>query len=71
MREDNNSGYKSTCANEEIIDGTGSPCERELAYELTTKGFGLLGLDWAGICRSAWVGPKPRALGRAPGASRA
>ena len=46
--EDNGSGYKSTCANEEAIDETGSPRKRELAYELSAKGFGLSGLGWAG-----------------------
>ena len=46
--EDNGSGYKSTCANKETVDETRSSQERELAYELTTKGFGLSGLDWAG-----------------------
>ena len=32
--------------NEETIDETGSPQGKELAYELTRRGFGLAGLDW-------------------------
>ena len=46
MREDNGSGYKLTCANEEAVDETGSSRKRELVYELSAKGFGLSGLGW-------------------------
>ena len=48
MHEDNGNGYKLTCTNEKTVDETGSPQKRELAYKLTTKGFGLLGLDQTG-----------------------
>ena len=48
MRDDNDSGYKSTSANEEIVDGTGSPRTGQLAHKLSTKGFWVGGLDWAG-----------------------
>ena len=43
MREDNDSDYKSTCVNEETIDETGSPQERELVYELSTKRVWVVG----------------------------
>ena len=75
MREDNGSGYKSTCANEETVDETGLSRERELAYELTTKGFGLSGLDWARFGLGwrlsvglglAWAAHARPRLGRAP-----
>ena len=67
MRKDNGSGYKSTCANEETVDKTGSPRTRELTYELSTKGFGLSGLDWVGF----GLGWRPLSAWVAPGVSRA
>ena len=75
MCEDNGSGYKSTCANEENVDETGSPRRRELAYELTLRGFGLSGLDLAWVCRN-WPGlvladRAGRTWGRTPGVARA
>ena len=48
VRNDNGSGYKSTCVNEETVDETGFSLETEIAYKQTTKEFGLSGLDWAG-----------------------
>ena len=44
VRDDNGSGYKSTCANEETIDETGLSRTRELIREM---GSGCL----------AWAGP--------------
>ena len=76
MRDDNDSGYKSTCANEETVDETGLPRTRQLAYELSTKwvwlaGLGWPDLAWVGVCLSAWVAPGSRAwvprLVRTPG----
>ena len=58
MRDNNDSGYKSTCANEEIVDGTGSPRTGQLAHELSTKGFWVggpgLGRIWPGLAGSGW-----------------
>ena len=58
MRDDNDSGYKSTCANEKTVYETGSSRTGQLAYELSTK-WAWTGPDlaWAGACRSAWVAP--------------
>ena len=74
VRDDNNSGYKSTCANEEIVDGTGSLRTGQLAHELSTKGFWVggpgLGRIWPGLVP---VGQPRSCMGRAwaaPGASR-
>ena len=43
VREDNGSGYKSTSANEKIVDEMGSLRTRELAYELSTKRVWVVG----------------------------
>ena len=45
--EDYGSGYKSTCANEEIVEEKGSPRRRKLVYELEREGIGLFDLGWA------------------------
>ena len=53
MRDDNDSGYKSTCANKETVDETGLPRTRELAYELSARwvraGEPGLGWIWPGL----------------------
>ena len=50
---ENDSGYKSTCANEETVDKTGLPRTRELAYELSARrvraGGPGLGWIWPGL----------------------
>ena len=46
MRDDNGSGYKSTCANEETIDETGLPRMKELAYELSAE---WVRANWLGL----------------------
>ena len=74
VRDDNDSDYKSTCANEETIDETRLPRTRELAYELSAKwawavGPGL-GRIWPGlrlVCRACLVRAVP---GCWPGAGR-
>ena len=48
VRNENDSGYKSTCANEETVDETRLPRMRELAYELSARRVGAGGLDWVG-----------------------
>ena len=63
MRDDNDSGYKSTCANEKTVDETGLPRTRELAYELSTRWVRAsrpgLGWIWPGLAGSSlgWVTP--------------
>ena len=70
VRDDNDSDYKSTCANEETVDETGLPRTRELAYELSARrvraGGSGLGWIWPGMAGFGlgWclpVAPGPRA----------
>ena len=60
MSDDNDSGYKSTYANERTVDEKGSPRGKELAHELEREGIGLKGLGWAksGLGRRSltWLG---------------
>ena len=46
MCDDNDSGYKSTYANERTIDEKRSLRGRELAHELERRGSGLIDLGW-------------------------
>ena len=60
VRDDNGSGYKSTCANEETVDETGLLRTRELAYKLSAKwawavGPGL-GRIWPGLASTGRPG---------------
>ena len=60
MRDNNGSGYKSTCVNEETVDETGLPRKRELAYELSAKwvwaGRPGLGRIWHGLVPAGCLG---------------
>ena len=78
VRDANSSGYKSTCANEEIADETGLPRMRKLAHELFAKwvraGGPGLGRIRPGLAGSDLGWCLPADLGHAwapPGASRA
>ena len=66
VRDDNGSGYKSTYANEKIVDETELPRTREHAYELSAKwvwvGGPGLGQIWP---RLVLVGLPGSRLGRA------
>ena len=69
MRDDNGSGYKSTCANEKTVDEMGLPRMRELAYELSAKwawavGPGL-GRILPGLAESGFGWHPSAGLGRA------
>ena len=72
MRDDNGSGYKSTCGNEKTVDETGLSRMRELVYELSTKwtwfvgpGLGRIEPGSTGSCldTSAWLSVRPVRVG--------
>ena len=69
MRDDNDNGYKSTCANEETVDETGLPPTKELAYELSAEwvqaNWPGLGRIWPGLVGSSLGWCLPADLGRA------
>ena len=52
VRDDNDSDYKSTYANEETVDETGLPRTKELAYELSAE---WVRANWSGLGR-IWPG---------------
>ena len=73
MRDDNGSGYKSTCVNKETVNEMGLSRTRELAYELSTKWvwaigprLGQIGLGSVGSglvwVTSAWIDLARRAV---------
>ena len=64
--EDNDSGYKSMCVNEKIVDEKRSLRRRELAHELNREGSGLTGLAGARgllLCCSHGLGSSWSSIG--------